>query len=55
MHYVEVILPLKLGWTPVYSAPEGTPVGRRVRVMFARREYIGVVSAVGVTPDVAAE
>ena len=51
--YIQVILPLRLEWEPYYSVPEGTrvDVGDRVRVLFARKEYVGAVSAVGVTPQ----
>ena len=50
--YIQVILPLRLDWEPYYSVPEGlrVEVGDRVRVLFARKEYVGAVSAVGVTP-----
>ena len=50
--YIQVILPLRLEWEPYYSLPEGVKVevGDRVRVLFARKEYVGAVSAVGVTP-----
>ena len=50
--YIQVILPLRLEWEPYYSIPEGLKVGigDRVRVLFARKEYVGAVSAVGVTP-----
>jgi len=43
---VQVILPLKLDWIPFYrdSSGEACP-GDKVRVRFAGREYIGVVSA----------
>ena len=53
MDFVKVILPLKLAWCPVYKAPEGTAAGQRVKVIFARREYSGVVCETGVSPDVA--
>ena len=51
--YIQVILPLRLEWEPCYRVPEGTPVrvGDRVRVLFARKEYVGAVSAVGVQPQ----
>ena len=55
--YISVILPLRLEWEPWYSVPagdtdkigEGTSsgtiaAGDRVRVLFAGKEYIGVVS-----------
>mgnify|MGYP003308648019 CR=1 FL=1 len=41
--YFEILLPLKLGWTPTYSSGENLTRGQRVRVSFAHREYIGVV------------
>ena len=45
-----MILPLKLGWEPYYEL-EGAHVGDRVDLVFAFRHYVGVVSAVNVTPD----
>ena len=55
-HYISVILPLKLEWEPCYALPDGTDpgqveAGERVKVMFANREYSGVISATGITPD----
>ena len=61
--YISVILPLRLEWEPCYRLPPdsrtegdkagdgtaGTGTGSRVRVMFAGKEYIGVVS--GIVPD----
>ena len=51
--FISVILPLKLEWEPCYSLPEGMKagVGNRVKVAFAGREYSGVVSAVGISPE----
>lgn len=59
--YISVILPLKLEWEPCYSIPqEESPTdmdipdigkGDRVRVSFAGKEYIGVVSDTGITPE----
>jgi len=51
--YIQVILPLRLEWEPCYRVPEGTTVriGDRVRVLFARKEYVGAVSAVSVQPQ----
>ena len=51
--YIQVILPLRLEWEPCYRVPEGirVDVGDRVRVLFARQEYVGAVSAVGVQPQ----
>lgn len=50
--YIQVILPLKLGWEAFYSLPEGVTVleGDRVEVIFASRSYVAVVSSTGVTP-----
>lgn len=51
--YINVILPLKLGWEPFYSLPsdsEDAQVGDRVLVRFAGRSYLGVVSDVGKIP-----
>lgn len=58
--YISVILPLKLEWEPAYALPDGiTPemvkVGDRVKVIFANREYSGVISTVGIKPDTAHE
>lgn len=51
--YISVILPLKLGWEPYYALPEGVEaaIGDRVRVLFAGRLYLGVVSEIGVRPS----
>ena len=49
---IQVILPLRLEWEPYYLLPDGVQanVGDRVRVLFARKEYVGAVSAVDVQP-----
>ena len=51
--YVSVILPLRLTWNPCYYTEEAGSIvrGSRVRVQFARREYVGVVESVGVNPS----
>ena len=51
--YIQVILPLRLEWEPCYRLQEGTAVriGDRVRVLFARKEYVGAVSAIDVLPQ----
>lgn len=51
--YIQVIIPLKLEWEPCYVAQDAVQVGDRVRVMFSNKEYVAVVSAVDVQPDVA--
>ena len=57
VRYISVILPLRLEWEPCYSVPYGTNVtiGDRVKVVFANRTYIGVVSATDITPDTSPE
>lgn len=60
--FVSVILPLKLEWEPCYGVKvsadgkDGLPVkveeGDRVRVMFAGKEYTGVVSETGIVPEI---
>lgn len=53
--YIQVLLPLRLKWEPLYSYShvEGEEVkaGCRVRVGFAGKEYVGVVTS----PDAAAK
>lgn len=51
--YIQVIIPLKLEWEPCYVTPETVQKGDRVRVMFSNKEYVAVVSAVGIQPDMA--
>lgn len=52
--YISVILPLKLGWEPCYfSTDSSIQAGQRVKVMFAGKEYTGVVSATGIEPQTA--
>ena len=52
LRYIQLILPLRLEWEPYYLLPEylSVAVGDRVMVEFACKEYVGVVSAVDVTP-----
>ena len=54
--FISVILPLKLEWEASYrvEADETVCVGDRVRVMFANRKYMGVVSGIGIKPDIEA-
>ena len=51
--FISVIIPLKLEWEPCYCVPEGMSVttGDRVKVGFAGRTYIGVVSATDIDPQ----
>ena len=53
--YISVILPLKLEWEPCYFVRASARIGQRVRVNFAGKEYIGVISGVGITPETAPE
>ncbi len=52
INYIQVIVPLKLDWEPVYSVPDGLEVaeGDRVSVIFSNKEYISVVSKLHVVP-----
>ncbi len=52
--YISVILPLRLEWEPCYAVAKEVKVevGDRVRVKFGAKEYVGVVSAVGITPEI---
>ena len=51
--FISVILPLKLEWEPCYCVPEGMEVsaGDRVKVVFAGRTYLGVVSGTDIEPQ----
>lgn len=54
--YISVILPLRLEWEPCYTLPSGMDaaqvcVGDRVKVIFANKEYSGVVSKTGIIPE----
>lgn len=57
VRYISVILPLRLEWEPCYCVPCGTDliIGDRVKVIFANRTYIGVVSGTDITPETAPE
>lgn len=51
--YIQVILPLKLGWEPFYVLPDAEVqprVGDRALVPFAGKSYLAVVSAVDSVP-----
>jgi len=48
--FIQVILPLKLEWEPYYLAETPVAVGDRVKVEFAGKDYVAVVSAARVTP-----
>ena len=50
--YVQVLLPLKLEWTPWYSTEEELRVGQRVEVIFARKSQIGVVVRICAHPEI---
>ncbi len=57
--YIKVILPLKLEWEPYYRIDDETAqyiyIGKRVRVKFSNRNYLGVVSEINVSPNIAPE
>ena len=50
--YISVILPLKIDWEPYYRTETTLAVGDRVKVGFAGKEYIAVVSKTECTPDI---
>ena len=52
-HYIQVLLPLKLDWEPVYALPEGSEasIGDKIEVNFAGKNYPGIVTAVDVVPE----
>lgn len=50
--FISVILPLKLEWEPYYRTSENLEVGDRVRVTFAGKEYVAVVSGTDTRPDI---
>ena len=50
--YISVILPLKIDWEPYYRTEATLAVGDRVKVCFAGKEYIAVVSKTECTPDI---
>ena len=51
--YIQVLLPLKLDWEPVYALPEGSKVqiGDKINVEFAHKTYPAIVSAIDVIPE----
>lgn len=50
--YLHVILPLKLAWAPTYHSDVPCRIGQRVRVKLGTREYIAVVCATDVVPEI---
>lgn len=55
-------MPLKIEWEPVYALPglpegcrSGVSVGDRLKVVFAGKEYVAVVSGVDVNPSTAVD
>ncbi len=57
--YIQVLLPLRLKWEPFYSyseeqLPDSLAVGDRVRVEFAGKEYVAVVTVVDVEEEASA-
>lgn len=50
--YYQVILPLKLEWEPWYCSDTDLPAGRRVRVTFSRKEYVGVIHHISSDPGI---
>ena len=50
--FISVILPLKLEWEPYYRTSENLEIGDRVKVLFAGKEYVAVVSGTDKSPDI---
>lgn len=53
--YYRILLPLRLRWNPTYSFNGTLRRGERVRVTFAKREYVGVVLGTVPVPDISPE
>ena len=56
LKYIQVLLPLRIKWEPFYSyseesMPEPLVVGDRIRVEFAGKEYVGVVTRTDADDD----
>lgn len=51
-HFISVVLPLRLEWEPVYYTTDCQEIGDRVRVVFAGKEYVGVVSGTDIEPGI---
>ena len=49
--YIQVIVPLKIGFEPYYKTDRNVSVGDRIPVKLSGKEYTAVVSAVDVKPD----
>lgn len=50
--YYQVILPLRLEWEPWYCSDLDLPAGRRVKVNFGKKEYLGVIHRVSTDPGI---
>ena len=50
--YIQVIVPLRLFWTPWYRCPVPVAPGQRVTVALAGRKYVGVVQRTAPEPDI---
>ena len=51
-YYIQVLVPLRLEWIPVYRCPRPVEAGTWVTVPLAHRNYSGVVLKAGVRPEV---
>lgn len=51
-HYIQVIVPLRLAWTPCYRSSVPLEAGRRVTVPVSGRRYVGVVHKTDITPEI---
>ncbi|MBO4476643.1 MAG: hypothetical protein J5737_07985 [Bacteroidales bacterium] len=50
--YIEVIVPLRLSWTPCYRCRVQLRPGQRVTVPVTGRRYVGVVHRTDILPDI---
>lgn len=51
-HFVRVLVPLRLGWIPVYRSAEPLERGQAVNVVLAGRRYTGIVWETDAVPDI---
>lgn len=51
-HFVRVLVPLRLGWIPVYRSAEPLERGQAVNVVISGRRYAGIVWETDAVPDI---
>lgn len=50
-YFVEVIVPLRIGWIPVYRSERKLSRGEYASVVFSNKKYFGVVLSENISPD----